>query len=73
MNFLSKNFLFSFLEKFNCPNTACHRELGVVILLSRNTPAYALQITSLKFLMNDLEQAQLYKKWSLYPGHIKSL
>ena len=59
--------------KFLCPNPTCQRELGGVILLSRNEPAYALQITSLKFVMNSIEEPRLFKKWSLYQGYIEQL
>jgi hypothetical protein len=62
-----------FLAKFVCPNSTCHRELGGVILLSRNIPAYALQITALKFFMNGEKEPHLFKKWSLYQGHMEAL
>ncbi|CAF1036493.1 unnamed protein product [Adineta steineri] len=58
-------------EKFNCPNKTCHKELGVVVLLSRNSPAYALHITALKFFMNDKNEPVLLKKWSQYHGFMK--
>ncbi|CAF0876492.1 unnamed protein product [Adineta steineri] len=58
-------------EKFNCPNKTCHKELGVVVLLSRNSPAYALHITALKFFMNDKNEPVLFKKWSQYHGFMK--
>jgi hypothetical protein len=61
------------LAKFVCPNSACHRELGGVVLLLRNTPAYALQITAVKFFMNDEKEPRLFKKWSLYQGYMKPL
>ncbi|UJR31193.1 hypothetical protein I4U23_018699 [Adineta vaga] len=59
--------------KFVCPNPTCQRELGGVILLSRNDPAYALQITALKFIANQSKEPCLYKKWSQYQGYIKPL
>ncbi|CAF1045185.1 unnamed protein product [Rotaria sordida] len=60
-------------ERFVCPNKTCHKELGGVILLSRNTPGYALQITSLKFLIDDEQTPRLFKKWSQYQGHMEPL
>jgi len=59
--------------KFVCPNSTCHRELGIVILLHRNVPAYALQITSLKFFINNEKEPRLFKKWSLYQGYMEPL
>ena len=61
------------LAKFVCPNPTCHRELGVVILLLRNTPAYALQITAVKFFFKGEKEPRLYKKWSLYQGYLEPL
>jgi hypothetical protein len=63
----------SILAKFICPNTTCHRELGVVVLLSRSVPAYALHITSLKFFMNGDDNPRLFKKWSQYQGDMELL
>ncbi|CAF1411589.1 unnamed protein product [Rotaria sp. Silwood1] len=60
-------------EKVVCPNKACHKELGTVILLSRNVPGYALHITSLKFLVGDEETPRLFKKWSQYHGYLEPL
>ncbi|CAF2758274.1 unnamed protein product [Rotaria sp. Silwood2] len=60
-------------EKFVCPNKTCHKELGGVILLPRYTPGYALQITSLKFLIGDEKTPRLFKKWSQYQGYIEPL
>jgi hypothetical protein len=62
-----------FLAKFVCPNSACHKELGAVIILNRNNPGYALQIAALKFLYANEKEAQIVKKWSLYRGTIKPL
>ncbi len=67
------HFKILFLAKFVCPNPTCHKELGGVILLSRNVPAYALQITALKFFMNDEKEPRLFKKWSQYEGYMEPL
>ncbi len=67
------SFKISFLAKFICPNSTCHRELGVVILLQRNVFGYVLQITALKFIFNSEKEPRFFKKWSLYQGHIEPL
>lgn len=64
---------YAFKEKVLCPNPTCHKELGIVILLSRGAPASALHITSLKFLIDKEDTPRLFKKWSQYQGHIESL
>ncbi|CAF3376015.1 unnamed protein product [Rotaria socialis] len=60
-------------EKVVCPNRTCHRELGAVILLSRNAPGYALQISSLKFFIGNEMLPRLFKKWSQYQGYMQPL
>ena len=63
----------NFLAKFLCPNTTCHRELGGMILLSRNIFACVFQISALKFFFKGEIEPRLFKKWSLYPGHMETL
>ena len=66
-------FYFSFSDKIVCPDTTCHKEIGAVILLSRNVPGYVLSISSLKFRGTHEKITEIYKKWSLYRGTITPL